>query len=102
MGFYSCRFPKRQPNCFAFAIHTGISAIRPSKKGNKIGLLKLDIEGGELSLLENDMDSLTDIEVVFAVLHDRIMPGCVQKFIKFSKNRVLVKDKREKFLSIKR
>ena len=72
------------------------------EEGEKIGLLKLDIEGGELSLLEHDMESLRNIDVVFAVLHDRIAPGCVEKFFEFSKDRILIKDKGEKFLSVKR
>ena len=68
----------------------------------KIGLLKLDIEGGELNLLENDMEVLKNIDVVFAELHDRIAPGCVQKFFEFSHDRILIKDKGEKFLSVRR
>lgn len=67
-----------------------------------IGLLKLDIEGGELSLLEHDVDSLRSIDAVFAELHDRIIPGCVDKFFDFSKDRILIKDRSEKFLSVKR
>ena len=65
-------------------------------------MLKLDIEGGELSLLENDMESLRNIDAVFAELHDRITPGCVDKFFEFSKDRILIKDKGEKYLSVKR
>lgn len=72
------------------------------KEDEKIGLLKLDIEGGELSLLENDMESLRNIDSVFAELHDRITPGCVDKFFEFSKDRILIKDKGEKYLSVKR
>tara|TARA_B100000989_G_scaffold72938_3_gene51242 strand:- start:3121 stop:3876 length:756 start_codon:yes stop_codon:yes gene_type:complete len=71
-------------------------------EGENIGLLKLDIEGGELSLLEHDMQSLRSIDAVFAELHDRIIPGCVEKFFEFSKDRILIKDKGEKFLSVKR
>lgn len=72
------------------------------KEDEKIGLLKLDIEGGELSLLENDMESLRNIDSVFAELHDRITPGCVDKFFEFSMDRILIKDKGEKYLSVKR
>lgn len=68
----------------------------------KIGLLKLDIEGGELSLFEHDLDSLTNIDAVFAELHERIVPGCIDKFFEFSKHRILIKDKGEKYLSVKR
>ena len=72
------------------------------KEDEKIGLLKLDIEGGELSLLEHDMVSLRNVDAVFAELHDRIIPGCVDNFFKFSQDRILIKDKGEKYLSVKR
>lgn len=68
----------------------------------KFGLLKLDIEGGELSLFQHDMASLKNVDVVFAELHDRIVPGCLKQFITFSKDRILVKDCGEKYLSERR
>ena len=71
-------------------------------KREKIGLLKLDIEGGEFDLLKKDMKTLREIPVVFAELHDRIIRGCEEMYFKFSKNRILIKDRGEKFLSIKR
>ena len=71
-------------------------------ENEKIGLLKLDIEGGELSLLEHDAEALSATDVVIAELHDRIVPGCLQKFLEFSSDRILVKDAGEKYLSIKR
>ena len=71
-------------------------------KREKIGLLKLDIEGGEFDLLKKDMKTLKDIPVVFAELHDRIIKGCEEMYFKFSKNRILIKDRGEKYLSIKR
>jgi len=71
-------------------------------KREKIGLLKLDIEGGEFDLLKKDMKTLKDIPVVFAELHDRIIIGCEEMYFKFSKNRILIKDRGEKYLSIKR
>ena len=71
-------------------------------KHEKIGLLKLDIEGGEFDLLKKDMRTLKDIPVVFAELHDRIIIGCEEMYFKFSKNRILIKDRGEKYLSIKR
>ena len=101
-GFTVVERPSDKPNA-SFLQET--PALRLSdlvNEGEKIGLLKLDIEGGELSLLEHDMDSLRSIDAVFAELHDRIIPGCVDKFFEFSKGRVLIKDKGEKYLSVKR
>ena len=68
----------------------------------QIGLIKLDIEGGEYSLFENDIEFLKSIPVVFAELHDRIVPGCTKKFFDFSNDRILIKDKGEKYISIKK
>ena len=66
------------------------------------GLLKLDIEGAEFELLEKDMAGLKKIPAVFAELHDRFVPGCEDLFFKFSKDRILIKGRGEKYLSIKR
>lgn len=69
---------------------------------SEIGLLKLDIEGGEYDIFKNDMPTIQTIPIVFAELHDRIVEGCSELFFKFAKNRILVKDNGEKFLAIKR
>lgn len=68
---------------------------------DSIGILKLDIEGGEHDILLNDLETLKRIPVVIAELHDRIVNGCSKEFFNFSKNRIVVKDSGEKFLSIK-
>lgn len=101
-GFTVVAKPSDKPNA-SFIQET--PAFRLSDlllKNEKIGLLKLDIEGSELSLLEHDIEALKNIDVVFAELHDRIVPGCVKKFIEFSEDRILIKDKEEKFLSVRR
>lgn len=67
-----------------------------------IGLLKLDIEGGEVDLLKHDLDTLRAIPAVFAELHDGIVEGCSELFFQFSKDRIVVCDGTEKFLSIRR
>lgn len=72
------------------------------EKAEDIGILKLDIEGGEFDILEKDVETLRKINVVFAELHDRIIPGCYDRFVEFSKSRILVKDNGEKYLSVKK
>jgi FkbM family methyltransferase len=67
-----------------------------------IGLLKLDIEGGELDLLNRDRDTLDLIPNIFIELHDRIALGCRKAFFEFSAARIVVKSSGEKYLSIKR
>lgn len=68
--------------------------------GERIGLLKLDIEGAELDLFLNDSATLETIPVVFVELHDRIVPGCSEKFREFSRNRKVIKGDGEKYLSL--
>jgi FkbM family methyltransferase len=68
----------------------------------EIGILKLDIEGGEYDLLKNDLASLKKIPVIYAELHDGIIDGCSELFFEFSKSRDLFQDGGEKYISIKR
>ena len=64
-----------------------------------IGILKLDIKGGELEILQGDPE-LAKIPVVFAELHDRIVPGCTDAFFQFSRERIVVNGNGEKYLSV--
>ena len=68
----------------------------------EIGILKLDIEGGEYDLLKNDLASLEKIPIIYAELHDSFIDGCSELFFSFSKNRNLFKDGGEKYISIKK
>ncbi|MCG2462878.1 FkbM family methyltransferase [Flavobacteriaceae bacterium F89] len=82
-----------------------IPAMRLSSLGVKmenIGILKLDIEGGEHALFSNDHKDLQLIPVIMIELHDRIIPGCSDLFFSFSKNRIVQKDEGEKYISIKK
>jgi FkbM family methyltransferase len=45
-----------------------------------IDILKLDIEGGEKTLLEGDTDWIANVDVVIAELHERIAAGCTRAF----------------------
>jgi FkbM family methyltransferase len=67
-----------------------------------IGILKLDIEGAELDLFRNDSNSLNKINNIIIELHERFVKGCEEAFFKFSKNRIIIKDGGEKYLSIKK
>lgn len=69
------------------------------KFNKKILILKLDIEGYEKQLLEFDKKMLKKIKIIFIELHERIVKGCDDSFIKFSKNRFNKKLSGEKFLS---
>ncbi len=101
-GFSVVAKPNDKPNASSLQETPAFRLSDLVEEDEKIGLLKLDIEGGELSLLEHDVESLRSIDAVFAELHDRIIPGCENKFFDFSKDRILIKDRGEKFLSVKR
>ncbi|MEL7197552.1 MAG: FkbM family methyltransferase [Pseudomonadota bacterium] len=67
-----------------------------------IGILKLDIEGGEADILRHDAATLKRIPLVFAELHDRIVEGCSDLFFDFSKDREVEQFGGEKFLSVRK
>ena len=69
--------------------------------GQAIGLIKLDIEGGEHALFKDPASILQDIPAVFVELHDRIVPGCTEAFLTFSATRWIVNAGGEKLLSLK-
>lgn len=83
-------------------VATAISLRDLTRKYPGIRLLKLDIEGGEKELLKNCKDTLDKIDVVFAELHDRIVKDCTMLFFEFSESRIVIKDKAEKYLSIRK
>lgn len=72
------------------------------EEDERIGLLKLDIEGAELDLFRNDQKTLATIPVIFVELHDRIVPGCSDAFLEISRDRNVIESDGEKFLSVAR
>lgn len=68
--------------------------------GRPIGLLKLDIEGGEIPLFDAAPPELAAIPVIFVELHDRIAAGCTEAFHRFSEGRMIETFGGEKFASI--
>ena len=74
-----------------------------SRFGEKeIGILKLDIEGGEKEIFVENSAELNNTYAVIAELHDRIVDGCSAAFEDFSRGRHIVKKKKDKRISIKR
>jgi FkbM family methyltransferase len=65
-----------------------------------IDLLKLDIEGAEHDLMKGHPDWLGTTRVIFAELHERIVPGCEAVFAAATTNRNNSADRGEKILSI--
>ncbi|MDJ0922069.1 MAG: FkbM family methyltransferase [Henriciella sp.] len=77
-----------------------VAEVRERFDNRPIGLIKLDIEGGEYELFKNPDDHLRNIPVVFVELHDRIVEGCSRVFSDFSRDRLNYKSDGEKHLSL--
>jgi FkbM family methyltransferase len=73
--------------------------IRAKFHEQRIGLLKLDIEGGEKDLFDNGGEGLASVNAIFVELHDRIVSGCTEAFLKYSENRLNSNFGGEKYLS---
>jgi len=65
-----------------------------------IDILKLDIEGGEVELLNGNIDWLERTGAICIELHDRIVPGCSGVWTKVTAGRRNTKLKGEKYLSL--
>ncbi len=102
-GFTIVQKPQDKLNANVIEKISSISLkeIMKDKIVKEIGILKLDIEGGEMDLLKNSLSELEKSRVIVAELHERIIPGVQDKFFKFSKNRILIKDDGEKYISIR-
>lgn len=67
---------------------------------SEVGVLKIDIEGGELDLFQNDAESVTLAQIIVVELHDRIIEGCTDAFKKVSSHRRIIKMDGEKYISV--
>lgn len=76
-----------------------LADIRRKYPDRPIGLVKLDIEGGEKALFEEESIELSQVPLVFVELHDHIVRGCTAAFNHYSRNREIVNFGGEKFLS---
>lgn len=79
---------------------TSMAEIADRHAGREIGFLKLDVEGAERALFEDDADQLRAIPAILVELHDRFAPGCSDAFRAFSKQRWVIKTDGEKYLSL--
>ena len=66
-----------------------------------IDILKLDIEGGEARVLAGNPPWLERTSVIFAELHDRIVPGCIDLWLAATAGRANSKAEGEKVLSVR-
>lgn len=78
-----------------------LRAIMEKYGHSKVLLLKMDIEGGELGLLERP-DWLDSVGILMIELHDKIVPGCASAFFRASARRYVYRADGEKFISVGR
>lgn len=99
VGFTVVREPEDNPNA---EIIEQVPAFRLRdlvEEFERVGILKLDIEGGEFEVFTRDAESVRKFPLVVVELHDRIKDGCTAAFEEMSKGRTTHKLWGEKFLS---
>tara|TARA_B100000989_G_scaffold289281_1_gene260915 strand:- start:1404 stop:2168 length:765 start_codon:yes stop_codon:yes gene_type:complete len=74
--------------------------IKKYKK--KIGILKLDIEGSEKMIFENEKNILKDIDIIIVELHRKIHQDIDKVFFSFANDRYNFSFDSEKIVSIKK
>lgn len=77
-----------------------LAGITEQFPGKPIGILKLDIEGGECDLLRGAQADLHAVPIILAELHDRMVKGCTEAFYEFSEGRWVISTGGEKLLSL--
>lgn len=79
-----------------------LQQIEQRYPGKRLGIVKMDIEGGEHVLFRTGDAALESALALFVELHDRIVPGCTDLFRAYSADRWLLHAGGEKFLSLRR
>ena len=73
-----------------------------NKYKKKISILKLDIEGSEKMIFENDKNILKDIEIIIVELHKKIHQNIDEIFFSFAQDRYNFSLGSDKIISIKK
>ncbi|MEP2530547.1 FkbM family methyltransferase [Shimia sp.] len=101
-GFSVVEAPDDCPDAQVMATVPAISLSSLDIDLSKVGIMKLDIEGGEHALFLKDRECLDQIDVLIVELHERIVAGCTKAFFDFSNDRIILKDPGEKYVSVNR
>lgn len=67
-----------------------------------LGIIKIDIEGGEVDLFVREKAALDSFQAVFVELHERWSPGVEEAFFAFARDKIVVKGLGEKYLCFRR
>jgi len=84
------------------AVTITVEKITEHYRALPLGIVKLDIEGGEKDLIERSAQSLRDFPVLVLETHDRIVSGCKDAFLEFSSDRWTIRTQGEKYVSLSR
>lgn len=79
---------------------TTLHQIMAEVGAKRIGILKMDIEGGEHELLTRDVSWVPKTDVICIELHDRVVAGCTELYEKATAGRRNTKMSGEKYLSV--
>lgn len=69
---------------------------------DRVDVLKLDVEGAEKAILENSNDWIESVAVIYAELHERLVPGTSRAFFRATEGFEDVPSKGEKVCTINR
>jgi FkbM family methyltransferase len=61
-----------------------IPSLLAQMKRERVDILKLDIEGAERDVLSGSASWIDKVDMLFVELHDRIVPGCTDAYMKAS------------------
>ncbi len=93
---------KRMPKGYEEAKTVTVADILARTDNTRVLIFKMDIEGGELPILREDRNWLSDTDILIAELHERVVKGCEPAFFEASADRLVIKNFGEKFISIGR
>lgn len=100
-GFTLVQKPDDQPASDIEVVEcTTLHQIMADAGTSGIGILKMDIEGGEHDLLTRDVSWVAKTDAICIELHDRVVAGCTDLYEKATSGRRNSKMSGEKYLSV--
>lgn len=101
-GYTTIEAPRDNPEASAMETVEGITIDDVLLKHGMSGvdIVKIDIEGGEIDVLDNSQSWMPAADVVLVELHERIVRGCKQSFRNATTGRTEVRIGKEKIASI--
>ena len=101
-GYTTIEAPRDNPDATTMEMVEGITVSEIISMHEKTGvdIVKIDIEGGEIDVLDNSEGWMASASVVLVELHERIIRGCKKSFSNATHGRREVRIGKEKIASI--